>query len=80
MIDLLRISGAASSRTLNTINQWATGVQNSEDLHMEQYWNYLTENLERPDNLHDMKQILHTTTWETIRSVYSNIADGHTLT
>lgn len=74
--DLLLLSGAMFSRTLNTLNQWDAGVQNPTDLHVEHYWDYLAENLEQPENLHDMKQLLHTTTWGTIRSAYPSIADG----
>lgn len=79
MIDLLLMSGAVSSRTLNTLNQWAAGVQKTEDLHVENYWDYLAEILEQPDKLHSVEQVLHAPTWCTIHSVYLNIADGHAL-
>lgn len=57
---------AVFSRTLKTLNQWAAVVQNAEDLYAENHWDYLTENLERSDNLHNMKQFLHATSCGTI--------------
>lgn len=78
-IDLLLISGAFSTRTLNSLNSWAPGVQNPEDLHVKHYWEYLATNLGRPDNLHSIKQLLHAVTWDSIRSAYPNITDGHII-
>lgn len=37
MIDLLLMSGAVSSHRLNILNQWASGVQNLGNMHVEHY-------------------------------------------
>lgn len=55
MIGLPLLPGTVSSRTKCTLNLWADGVQNPDDLYFEHYWDYLAGNLERPENLHDIK-------------------------
>lgn len=71
------MSVACFSRTLHTLNSWASGVQNSDDLHVEHYWEYLATDMEPPGNLYNIKQILRAVTWGSIRTAYSEIADGH---
>lgn len=46
---------------------------------MENYWDYLADKFERPENLSIMKQLLHATACGKIRSTYPNISDGHAL-
>lgn len=52
-------------------------MQNSADLYVEHYWEYLDTNMERPDNLHNIKRLLRAVTWNSICSAYSLISDGH---
>lgn len=47
-ICLLLMSGAISSKTLNTLNGWGVGVGDPDDLHVEYYWEYLATNMGAP--------------------------------
>lgn len=51
---------------MNSLTEWAEGVPNKADLHVERYGEYQSKTIESPGNLSDMQQMLRDVTWQSV--------------